>query len=300
MSSEGIDDSCSPSARRTSPALITRPGDSATAVPLSSVRGERGLLRPPPLAAAGGAAGGGPAPTAARGGGWRWGPAHDHHRADGARGALSRRAVHARLRAAIGLERGEDALPAAEEMDAELCYLGFEIAFDSNADGKISAADARFKDFGVWLDADGDGAVDQGETKTLAGIGIASINLTGTAVESTKALGEVAVVNTGTFTWVDGRTGGPLPSGTRAEGALEVADGFHVALRAKVREASVLATCPLASLQPRSPAALIRCRSSASDWNGIRCRGTAAGHRSGTAGTWRSANHRSLRLIFTI
>ena len=27
-----------------------------------------------------------------------------------------------------------DAIPAAEEMDAELCYLGFEIAFDSTAD----------------------------------------------------------------------------------------------------------------------------------------------------------------------
>jgi len=93
-----------------------------------------------------------------------------------------------------------DDLPGAE---SDLDGLA---AFDSNGDGKLSAADARFAEFGLWLDADGDGAVDQGETKTLAAIGIASINLTGTAVESTKALGEVAVVNTGTFTWVDGRT----------------------------------------------------------------------------------------------
>jgi two-component system chemotaxis sensor kinase CheA len=34
----------------------------------------------------------------------------------------------------VGIATVPDALPAAEEMDAELCYLGFEIAFDSNAD----------------------------------------------------------------------------------------------------------------------------------------------------------------------
>jgi Ca2+-binding RTX toxin-like protein len=77
-------------------------------------------------------------------------------------------------------------------------------AFDSNKDGKLSASDDRFGEFGLWLDADGDGAVDDGEIATLKNIGIASIDLAGTAVERTSALGEVAVVNTGTYTWKNG------------------------------------------------------------------------------------------------
>ncbi|MYM41555.1 chemotaxis protein CheA [Duganella qianjiadongensis] len=34
----------------------------------------------------------------------------------------------------VGIATVPDAMPPADEMDAELCYLGFEIAFDSNAD----------------------------------------------------------------------------------------------------------------------------------------------------------------------
>jgi two-component system chemotaxis sensor kinase CheA len=40
----------------------------------------------------------------------------------------------ARLGKVVGIATVPDALPPAGEMDAELCYLGFEIAFDSNAD----------------------------------------------------------------------------------------------------------------------------------------------------------------------
>ena len=40
----------------------------------------------------------------------------------------------AKLGKIVGIATVPDALPPAEEMDAELCYLGFEIAFDSNAD----------------------------------------------------------------------------------------------------------------------------------------------------------------------
>jgi two-component system chemotaxis sensor kinase CheA len=40
----------------------------------------------------------------------------------------------AKLGRVVGIATVPDALPAADEMDAELCYLGFEIAFDSNAD----------------------------------------------------------------------------------------------------------------------------------------------------------------------
>lgn len=40
----------------------------------------------------------------------------------------------ARLGRIAGMATVADALPAADEMDAELCYLGFEIAFESTAD----------------------------------------------------------------------------------------------------------------------------------------------------------------------
>ena len=40
----------------------------------------------------------------------------------------------ARLGRVVAIATVPDALPAAEDMDAELCYLGFEIAFDSAAD----------------------------------------------------------------------------------------------------------------------------------------------------------------------
>ena len=40
----------------------------------------------------------------------------------------------AKLGKVVGIATVPDALPAADEMDAEQCYLGFEIAFDSNAD----------------------------------------------------------------------------------------------------------------------------------------------------------------------
>ena len=40
----------------------------------------------------------------------------------------------AKLGRVVGIATVPDALPTADEMDAELCYLGFEIAFDSNAD----------------------------------------------------------------------------------------------------------------------------------------------------------------------
>ena len=42
----------------------------------------------------------------------------------------------------------------------------------------LDANDARFGEFAVWQDANGDGVSDAGEVKTLAELGITSINLT--------------------------------------------------------------------------------------------------------------------------
>ncbi|KEO89085.1 hypothetical protein EH31_13685 [Erythrobacter longus] len=79
-------------------------------------------------------------------------------------------------------------------------------AFDSNGDGVLNSEDERFDDLGVWNDADGDGAVDEGETATLAEVGIASVNLDGTPVEAMTQFGEVAIANTGNYTLANGVT----------------------------------------------------------------------------------------------
>ena len=78
--------------------------------------------------------------------------------------------------------------------------------FDSNSDRVLDARDARFADFGVWRDADGDGAVDEGETASLAAVGIRSLNLVGTPVNQVTEFGEVAIANTGSLTLTNGTT----------------------------------------------------------------------------------------------
>jgi hypothetical protein len=54
--------------------------------------------------------------------------------------------------------------------------------YDSNADNKITAADAQFANLRVWTDADSDGVTDAGELKTLASLNITQINLAATAL----------------------------------------------------------------------------------------------------------------------
>ncbi|MEJ2457765.1 MAG: cadherin-like domain-containing protein, partial [Novosphingobium sp.] len=79
-------------------------------------------------------------------------------------------------------------------------------AYDSNGDGVLSSADERFGDFRVWLDADGDGAADEGEVYTLDEAYVASINLAGTAYDGTTRFGDVAILHTGSYTRTDGST----------------------------------------------------------------------------------------------
>ena len=79
------------------------------------------------------------------------------------------------------------------------------VSFDTNSDGQLSSADDRFKDFGVWIDRDSDGKVDNGEVKNLSSAGVASINLTATAVAASTKFGETAVVHKGSYTRTDGR-----------------------------------------------------------------------------------------------
>jgi len=66
---------------------------------------------------------------------------------------------------------------------------------DSNHDGKISAADAGFKDIKLWVDGNRDGVTDAGELRGLADFGIVELNLervTGTAKDNGNLIGLVS------------------------------------------------------------------------------------------------------------
>lgn len=80
-------------------------------------------------------------------------------------------------------------------------------ALDSNRDGKIDSSDARFGELKIWVDRDGDGVTDDGELKSLADHGVASISLAGRATEQEAKIGSNMVVATSTFTRADGSTG---------------------------------------------------------------------------------------------
>jgi len=66
---------------------------------------------------------------------------------------------------------------------------------DSNHDGKISAADAHFKDLQLWVDANHDGKTDKGELHGLGDFGIVSLDLsykTSTQGDNGNLLGMVS------------------------------------------------------------------------------------------------------------
>jgi len=70
---------------------------------------------------------------------------------------------------------------------------------DTNHDGKLTAADAHFKDLRVWVDANHDGKTDAGELKTLADLGIVSLDLhaqTSTATDNGNLIGLVSSYTT--------------------------------------------------------------------------------------------------------
>jgi len=76
--------------------------------------------------------------------------------------------------------------------------------YDSNGDGKLTAVDAHFKDLVVWVDANHDGKTEAGELKSLADLGIVSLDLhglAGTATNNGNLLGL-----TSSYTTADGAT----------------------------------------------------------------------------------------------
>jgi hypothetical protein len=88
----------------------------------------------------------------------------------------------------------------AGETDLE----GLAKVYDTNHDGVLNAADTDFASFGVWQDADSDGAVDAGEFTSLSDSGIVAINLVSDGQVTIAADGDVIVFGETTYTKADG------------------------------------------------------------------------------------------------
>ena len=88
----------------------------------------------------------------------------------------------------------------ADDTDME----AFRALYDSNDDGKFTAADAKWSKARVWQDQDQDGAVDAGEMRTLGQASLTSIGLVSNGREQTVAGNTIAGLSKATF--ADGRT----------------------------------------------------------------------------------------------
>ncbi len=97
------------------------------------------------------------------------------------------------------------------------------VAFDSNGDGVLSRLDARWREFAVWQDADGNGASTPQEVITLDDIGIVQIDLT--SDQQLRMVDGVTEFGQTRFTWADGRTGAvgdvAFPIGDKAIAAVQ-------------------------------------------------------------------------------
>jgi hypothetical protein len=78
-------------------------------------------------------------------------------------------------------------------------------AFDSSGNGQLDRLDARWHEFGAWIDANANSTCETGEFKTLDDLGIVSINLSSDHQMSTPAIG-VTEFGKSSFTTVDGKT----------------------------------------------------------------------------------------------
>ena len=103
---------------------------------------------------------------------------------------------------------GQDGTPNVTEMFGGPGAEGFAALaqYDANSDGVIDANDAIYSQLRIWVDANGNGAVDAGELETLQQAGIASINLTAATQTNDTDAGNT-IVSTGTFTFTNGTTG---------------------------------------------------------------------------------------------
>ncbi|PZT90856.1 MAG: hypothetical protein DI637_02910, partial [Citromicrobium sp.] len=134
----------------------------------------------------------------------------------------------------------DDAPGAASDLE------GLRLAYDTDGDGRLTAADADWADFGVWQDADSDGSLDEGELASLDDLGIVSIDLAGGGAPYSAANDDVTVVGTSHFTKADG-------SGGQIADAI-FATALHRAGQRTAETASIAATAAALAL-PQSLAA---------------------------------------------
>ncbi len=82
---------------------------------------------------------------------------------------------------------------------------GLRAVFDTNKDGRISAADAKFSQLRIWQDRNGNGITGAGELRTLAQAGIASLSLTAAGTDWSSGGNRVRGFTT--YTRTDGSQG---------------------------------------------------------------------------------------------
>jgi hypothetical protein len=91
------------------------------------------------------------------------------------------------------------------EADTDLEAL--QAVFDSNGDGILTDADEQFSRFGVWQDANSNGATEGGEYKTLDEMGIVSLGLSSNGQSYSAANEQVTIHGEANFTYQDGSQG---------------------------------------------------------------------------------------------
>jgi hypothetical protein len=79
-------------------------------------------------------------------------------------------------------------------------------AFDTNHNATLDSGDARWSEFRIWQDANGDGVSQAGEVRTLDALGIASIGLDPAGPSQNFSDGS-AIQGLASFTRTDGTTG---------------------------------------------------------------------------------------------
>ena len=104
---------------------------------------------------------------------------------------------------------GDGQISGAVEIFAAEPDVGFDAlrTFDANGDGVLDASDASFAELLIWQDANSDGVTDAGELKSLAEVGIQSINLASAAPDGSVVVpASVSMRAVSTATFADGQT----------------------------------------------------------------------------------------------
>jgi Ca2+-binding RTX toxin-like protein len=87
---------------------------------------------------------------------------------------------------------------------------------DTNSDGWVDAADARFADLRLWRDLDQDGVSDPGELFSLAEVGVEALRVSNSGNRQELDNGN-RIADLGSFRWADGHSGSSAVVGNAAD-----------------------------------------------------------------------------------